>query len=169
MLDLNTCQQKGGVSNQASVAPPPQTFRAHDRRLRRCYGIDQRGKSGLEFGRLHVIRIAAKGGVTQRDVGRIGLRLSKSAQFWIPFVTSAAKFGNPPSHLDFPNVGMAPTARYGSHIDDELDSGRPDQRGKLRGARRAVSERKQIHAGSVPGIDTLDVPRYNPLVPFAGA
>ena len=73
---------KQGVSDKRPMAAPRHRFSAHQGDLILLSRLDRFFEALHKLVRLHVIRIAAKGGISPACVGRIALRMTKASKSW---------------------------------------------------------------------------------------
>src|SRR6266850_1368938 len=81
-----------GIRDEGAMATPPDCFRAHDGGWA-CFrsNVEQSLDSFLELLRLHVIGITAERRVAPRNVARVWLGFSFSAQLREMFVTNSMR------------------------------------------------------------------------------
>lgn len=73
---------KQGVSDEQPMAAPRQRFSAHQGDSILLSRLDRFFEALPKLARLHVIRIAAKGGISPASVGRIAPGMAKAAKTW---------------------------------------------------------------------------------------
>ncbi len=128
---IDAVQQQHGVSDQAPVAPPPERFRADDRRgsLQRRQQARERG---AKFHGCHVIGVRAKARLAQRDV----------------LAESARGVRRPPSA----GAGTYAIPDSGSQraISEALNHGQRREPGKRRTSTTRCTPALPSHAANVP-------------------
>jgi anti-sigma regulatory factor (Ser/Thr protein kinase) len=142
---VNSMHEHERIGDEAAVTPPPERFGAHDRGGAQRTILDEGIERLTEGLRLHVVRVSAKGGVAQRDVGTVGVTLSKSPKLAPPLVGGTGQIRHPLRHPLGPNVRMRAAFRNAAHVDHRLHSGAADQRGKLDRIGGSVAESIQPH------------------------
>ena len=150
--DVQTSHEDEVVSEQTTMAPPPQRLAAHhDRRLARgeCHRVvDAREECVC----LHVVGIAAECIVTECYMLRSGVWDDGARPARASRRSRTPLSGSPLLHLLTAELRVVATAGEGPHINDASDICGVEQRRERFGAQRAVPDGAQLgHDGPLFG------------------
>lgn len=144
MDHAGSAEEDRGVGQQAPVAAPPQRLRAH-------HGSDSLGGFHQQLGQrhpellaLHVVRVAAKGGVAQTGVAALWHGMPPATEAGLPAIGDAG-LGNPALHGLAIEVGHSPAPWRGAHVYQIGDLGCPEQLDEALGGKPAVTDGQQLH------------------------
>ena len=138
VLDFASAGEQG-VGQHSPVASPPKRFGAHHRGGRVPRGLDEPCHHVAELDRLHVVGVAAKPGRSERDVARVGCRLSPTAELLAPHILDPISLQRVRECV-LPEVGMFSRGRRGSNVDQAADTGRGQKREECLDAPRTVPD-----------------------------
>jgi len=132
---------KQGVSDERAMAAPGHRFSAHQGDLTLLSRLDRRFDALRKLLRLHVIRIAAKGGISPASVGRIAPGMAKAAKTWHVDIFQA-ELHDRSSQRILIELRIVSGTRHRAHIHDASCPVYPEQMDEFIDRARGMTDRQ---------------------------
>jgi hypothetical protein len=117
MIDPDAVEQDAMISDQASVAPPPEGLAAHDHSAFTCCRVDDLAERREKFSRPHVGGVSPEGFVAERNVGRILRKFTEATQPLLPAVRNTGS-GQPLFEMLTAEVWKFAASRGDPNVDE---------------------------------------------------